>query len=53
MPKNMHSPRRTWLTLEGAEVIEMKQVVLDRDVPGATDFFHEIEYAADGLRQAM
>ena len=27
-------PRCIWLTLEGPDIIEMKQVVLDRDAPG-------------------
>ena len=32
-------PRHIWLTLEGAEVIELKQVILDRDVDGTAAFF--------------
>jgi len=32
-------PRRIWLTLEGPDIIELKQVVLDRDVEGAVAFF--------------
>jgi hypothetical protein len=35
----MSEPRRIWLALEGSEIVEMKQVVLDRDVPGAAAFF--------------
>lgn len=32
-------PRCIWLTLEGPDIIEMKQVVLDRDAQGAVAFF--------------
>jgi len=35
----MSQPRRIWLTLEGPDVVEMKQVVLDRDPAGAVAFF--------------
>jgi cysteine desulfurase family protein len=35
-------PRRIWLALEGPEIVEMKQVVLDRDVRGATAFFRRV-----------
>ena len=38
-------PRHTrfiWLTLEGPDVIEVKQVALDRDVPGAVAFFQRV-----------
>lgn len=31
----MNEPRCIWLALEGPEIIEMKQVVLDRDMAGA------------------
>ena len=35
-------PRRIWLALEAAEIIEMKQIVLDRDAAGAAAFFHRV-----------
>jgi len=35
-------PRSIWITLEAPEVIELKQIVLDRDAPGATDFFQRV-----------
>ena len=35
-------PRHIWLTLEGPEIIELKQVVLDRDVEGAAAFFRRV-----------
>lgn len=35
-------PRCIWLTLEGPDIIEMKQVVLDRDAPGAAAFFRRV-----------
>lgn len=35
-------PRRIWLMLEGPDIIEMKQVVLDRDAPGAAAFFQRV-----------
>jgi hypothetical protein len=33
---------RIWLTLEAPDIIEMKQVVLDRDAPGAAAFFRRV-----------
>jgi hypothetical protein len=35
-------PCRIWLTLEAPNIIEMKQVVLDRDAPGAAAFFRRV-----------
>ncbi len=35
-------PRCIWLTLEGADVIELKQVIMDRDAPGAAAFFRRV-----------
>jgi hypothetical protein len=32
-------PRSIWITLQAPEVIELKQIVLDRDAVGAMDFF--------------
>jgi len=37
-------PRCIWLTLEGPDIVEMKQVVLDAD---------EIQYAAEALQNAL
>lgn len=31
-----------WLMFEPAEIIELKQVVLNRDAPGAADFFYRV-----------
>ena len=35
-------PRRIWLAFEASEVIELKQIVLDRDAAGAADFFRRV-----------
>lgn len=35
-------PRRIWLALEAPEIIQMKQIVLDRDAPGAAAFFQRV-----------
>ena len=35
-------PRRIWLALEASEVIELKQIVLDRDAASAADFFRRV-----------
>jgi len=35
-------PRCIWLTLEGPDIIELKQVMLDRDAPGAAAFFQRV-----------
>lgn len=32
----------TWVTLEVIEVIELKRIVMDRDVAGAVDFFQAV-----------
>ncbi|MFO7743708.1 MAG: hypothetical protein R6X31_15525 [Anaerolineae bacterium] len=34
--------RRTWLALEAEEIVELKQVMMDRDVEGARAFFHRV-----------
>jgi len=34
-------PRRIWLTLEAEEVVELKQLMMDRDVEGTRAFFHQ------------
>jgi hypothetical protein len=39
---SLHNTRFIWLTLEGPDVIEVKQVALDRDVPGALAFFQRV-----------
>jgi len=31
-----------WLVLEPTEIIELKQVVMDRDTPGAVEFFYRV-----------
>ena len=35
-------PRRIWLTLQAAEIIELKQAMMDRDVAGARAFFRRV-----------
>lgn len=35
-------PRRIWLTLEGPEIIELKQAMLDRDAEGAAALFRRV-----------
>jgi len=34
------APRRTWVEFEAPEVIELKRIVLDKDVAAAVAFFH-------------
>lgn len=31
-----------WLTLEAEEIIELKRLMMDRDVAGARAFFHRV-----------
>ena len=48
-----NQPQRTrciWLTLEEPDIIELKQVVLDRDAESATAFFHRV--VAPRVREA-
>lgn len=35
-------PRRIWLTLQAEEVVELKQLMMDRDVEGTRAFFQRI-----------
>lgn len=42
--------RRIWLTLEGEEIVELKQVMMDRDVEAARAFFHRV--VVPGVRDA-
>jgi len=42
-------PRRIWLALEGAEIVNLKQVMLDRDVPGAVAFFQRVVILGVGI----
>jgi len=35
-------PRRIWLTLQPEEVVELKQLMVDRDVEGTSAFFQHI-----------
>jgi hypothetical protein len=41
LPGAMHV-QHVYLALEGPEVIELKQVVMDRDAEGAADFFMRV-----------
>jgi len=34
--------RSIWITLEGQDIIELKEIMLDRDAAGAMDFFHRV-----------
>ncbi len=34
--------RSIWITLEGSDIIELKQIMLDRDAAGAMDFFQRV-----------
>ncbi len=39
------APARTrsiWITLEASDIIELKQIMLDRDAAGAMDFFRRV-----------
>ena len=36
------APRRVWLTLHGEEIVELKQVMMDRDVEGARALFQRV-----------
>jgi len=41
MAQESSSPRRIWLTLQGEEIVELKQLMMDRDVEGTRAFFHQ------------
>lgn len=34
--------QRIWLTLEAQEIVELKQLMMDRDVAEAREFFHRV-----------
>jgi hypothetical protein len=34
--------RSIWITMEGPDIIELKQIVLDRDAAGAMGFFQRL-----------
>ncbi len=34
--------RSIWITLEGSDIVELKQIMLDRDAAGAMDFFQRV-----------
>lgn len=34
------APRRTWVEFEAPEIIELKRIVMDKDVAAAAAFFH-------------
>jgi hypothetical protein len=42
MSEITNRPIFTWITLEAPEIIELKQVMLDRDFQGTTDFFWRV-----------
>ena len=42
MPVTSNRPRFAWLTLEGQEIIELKQAMQDRDVEETDDFFWRV-----------
>lgn len=39
---NRAGTRPLWITLEAAEIIELKRIALDKDEKGALDFFRAI-----------
>ena len=41
-PVPARRPRRAWIAFEPEEVIELKQAMLDYDVPGAVAFFQRV-----------
>jgi hypothetical protein len=41
LPGPVHA-HHVWLQLEASEVMELKQVVMDRDAPGAVEFFQRV-----------
>jgi len=41
-PSEANPPRHIWLTLEGPDIVELKRVILDRDVQGAAAFFQRV-----------
>jgi len=42
MAQESSSPRRSWLTLQAAEIIELKQAMMDRDARDARAFFQRV-----------
>jgi len=42
MDQRSSSPRRIWLPLQAAEIIELKQAMMDRDAIDATVFFRRV-----------
>ena len=44
-------PRRIWLTLQGEEIVELKQAMMDHDVEEARAFFHSV--VAPRVRKAV
>ncbi|RLC65137.1 MAG: hypothetical protein DRI48_07025 [Chloroflexi bacterium] len=44
MAQESSSPRRIWLTLQAEEIVELKQLMMDRDVEGTSAFFHQIVF---------
>lgn len=39
---NRAGTRSLWITLEAAEIIELKRIALDKDVDGALTFFRNV-----------
>ncbi len=42
MPEKAEATRFGWVTLEGQEIIELKQAIMDRDVHDVVDFFYRV-----------
>ncbi len=42
MPEKADPTRFGWVTLEGQEIIELKQAIMDRDVHDVVDFFYRV-----------
>ncbi len=42
MPEKAEPTRFGWVTLEGQEIIELKQAIMDRDVHDVVGFFYRV-----------
>ncbi len=42
MPEKAEPTRFGWVTLEGQEIIELKQAIMDRDIHDVVDFFYRV-----------
>ncbi len=42
MPEKAEPTRFGWVTLEGQEIIELKQAIMDRDIHDVVEFFYRV-----------